>query len=106
MKTFSYSTILIMLLIFALMLYTRIGCMTKIAWNKSESCQSQEPALMLMERPRIAAYETNTYDIIGCCPDREEVTNTPTLCNDEVPLLNDNLMANSSLIILSQSNRA
>jgi hypothetical protein len=79
--------------------------MIKKAWDEGECPEHKKPVLVQIEGLNIANYEPNIDDCIGYRSDTETVTSNPAFCNDEALLLNDNLMANSSLIMLSQNNR-
>lgn len=87
----------------------RIGYLVKNTLKEGECSQYQEleePALLPIEALTMADTKIDTYNSIRHCSDQDATASKPSTCNDETLLSGDNLMANSSLIMLSQINRA
>lgn len=98
-----------MLVIFTFMLY--FGKEThsmKKACEKDERAQSQwreELASLPMRELTMADNATKSNDSIRYCSDKDTIASMPVPCSDEELMSDENLMANSSLIMLAQNNR-
>lgn len=99
-----------MLVIFTFISYEAISTyFMKKAWEEGEQTQSQErekSTLLSIEELTLADTDASSYDTIRPCSDKDAIASIPAACNDEALSSDGNLMANSSLIMLSQSNRA
>jgi hypothetical protein len=87
----------------------RIGYLMKNTWKEGECSQYQEleePALSPLEALTMTYAKKNSCNSFRHCSDKHAKVSKPATCNDEALLSGDNLMANSSLIMLSQMKRA